>query len=225
MKKNLKENQALEFKKSLAEKEEILETISAFGTAKGGKILVGIEENKDGTIKEITGIEIKGKVIENITNEIKQNIDPVIFPSIEIKELEGKEVLSIEIEENPLTLDMINECRKWGIPEPEFEFIGTSLVVIFKKPLAREKLLESSLNERQIKAVGYVERNKKIDRRTYCSFYDVKKTFAHKELNGLVEKGIFEKVGKGRATYYILKRPLSGRLADNSLLYKNRAKK
>lgn len=102
MNKNLTENQTLEFKKSLAEKEEILETISAFGTTKGGKILVGIEENKDGTIKEITGIELKGKVIENLTNEIKQNTDPVIFPSIETKRIEGKNVLLIKIEESSL---------------------------------------------------------------------------------------------------------------------------
>lgn len=47
------ENQKVEFKKSLAERQEILETISAFATAKGGEILIGIDENKDGTIKEI----------------------------------------------------------------------------------------------------------------------------------------------------------------------------
>lgn len=96
----LKESQAIEFKKSLAEINQILETISAFSNTKGGKILVGIEENKDGTIKEVVGITIKGKEIENLTNEIKQNTDPVIFPSIELVKMKGKEVLSIEVEEN-----------------------------------------------------------------------------------------------------------------------------
>lgn len=97
----MKESQTLEFKKSLAERREILETISAFSNAKGGEIIVGIEENKDGSIKEIVGIEIRGKEIENLTNEIKQNTDPVIFPSVEIKEMEEKEVISIEVEESP----------------------------------------------------------------------------------------------------------------------------
>ncbi len=95
----MKENQNLEFKKSLAEMEEILETISAFANREGGKILVGIEENKDDLI--VAGIEVKGRMIENLANEIKQNTDPVIFPYIEIKKMEGKDVLLIEIEESP----------------------------------------------------------------------------------------------------------------------------
>lgn len=96
----MKESQTIEFKKSLAETNEILETISAFSNTKGGKILVGIEENKDGTIKELVGMAIKGKEIENLTNEIKQNTDPVIFPSVEFVKRNGKEVLSITVEES-----------------------------------------------------------------------------------------------------------------------------
>ena len=96
----MKESQTLEFKKSLAEINEILETISAFANTKGGKILVGVEENKDGTIKEVVGVVVKGKEIENLTNEIKQNTDPVIFPSVEFVKMNGKEFLSIKVEEN-----------------------------------------------------------------------------------------------------------------------------
>ena len=96
----MKESQTLEFKKSLAEIEEILETISAFSNSKGGKILVGIEENKDGSIKEVVGVIIKGKEIENLTNEIKQNTDTVVFPSVEFVKREGKEILSIKVKEN-----------------------------------------------------------------------------------------------------------------------------
>ena len=100
VRKKMKESQTLEFKKSLAEIEEILETISAFSNSKGGKILVGIEENKDGSIKEVVGVIIKGKEIENLTNEIKQNTDPVVFPSVEFVKMEGKEILSIKVKEN-----------------------------------------------------------------------------------------------------------------------------
>ncbi|MEK6938192.1 MAG: RNA-binding domain-containing protein [Nanoarchaeota archaeon] len=96
----MKESQTLEFKKSLAEINEILETISAFANTKGGKILVGIEENKDGSMKEVVGVVIKGREIENFVNEIKQNTDSVIFPSIELKKLKGKMVLIIDVRKN-----------------------------------------------------------------------------------------------------------------------------
>ncbi|MGB2727709.1 MAG: RNA-binding domain-containing protein [Halobacteriota archaeon] len=96
----MEESQRIEFKKSLAERKELLETISAFANSKGGQIFVGIEENKDGSVKEIVGIRIKGKEIENLSNEIKQNTDPVIFPSIEVKGIKGKSVLVIEVKES-----------------------------------------------------------------------------------------------------------------------------
>ena len=63
----MKESQTIEFKKSLAERREILETISAFANSNGGKIFIGIEENKDGSVKEIIGIKIRGKEIENLS--------------------------------------------------------------------------------------------------------------------------------------------------------------
>jgi ATP-dependent DNA helicase RecG len=83
----MEESQQIEFEKSLAERKELLETISAFANSNGGEIFVGIEENKKGTVKEIVGIRISGKELENLSNEIKQNTDPVIFPSIEIEKI------------------------------------------------------------------------------------------------------------------------------------------
>ncbi|OYT54016.1 MAG: hypothetical protein B6U72_03870 [Candidatus Altiarchaeales archaeon ex4484_2] len=98
----MKESQTIEFKKSLAERKEILETISAFANSKGGQIFIGIDENKDGSMKEVVGVKIKGREIENLGNEIKQNTDPVIFPSIEVEKIKGKDVLVIEVKENQL---------------------------------------------------------------------------------------------------------------------------
>jgi predicted HTH transcriptional regulator len=48
----------------------VMETNSAFANSNGGKIFVGIEENKNGTVKEIVGIRISEKEIENLSNEI-----------------------------------------------------------------------------------------------------------------------------------------------------------
>ena len=77
-------------------------TISAFANSKGGKIFVGIEENKNGSVKEIVGIRISGKEIENLSKDIKQNTDPVIFPSIEIEKIKDNDVIMLEIQENPI---------------------------------------------------------------------------------------------------------------------------
>jgi len=95
-----KESQTIEFKRSLAERREILEAISAFANTTGGRIYVGIEEEKDGSVKEIVGVEIRGKEVENLGNEIRQNTDPVVYPSIEVEEIKGKPVLVIAVKES-----------------------------------------------------------------------------------------------------------------------------
>lgn len=96
------ESETLEFRKSLAERKEILEAISAFANSNGGKIFIGIEGKKNGSVKEIGGVKIKGKEIESLANEIKQNTDPVIYPSIKMECTEGKSVLVIEVNESLL---------------------------------------------------------------------------------------------------------------------------
>jgi len=448
----MKESQKLEFKKSLGEIKEILETISAFSNTKGGRIIVGVDENKDGSVKEVVGVKIKGKEIENLTNEIKQNTDPVVFPSVELEKMNGKEVLSIGVKEGPVkpvfskgrafkrvgrsnlklsaqeiremakvsvdysftdlvcegakledidkekiewfvkearkqrnldikenlpvkdilkilklfknnkltnatvllfgkkptvlqsevkairfsgnkpvkpyidfqtfegnifdlinqtedfvlrnirksiwlvpgqiqreekyeyplgaireaivnaiahrdytlssnvqvrifedrieiwnpgklplgwtvkklkqkhesvpknpllfkqlfwvkyvedvgggTLDMINECKKWGIPEPEFEDTGTSIVVVFRNSIISEELMDKlSLNERQKKAINYLKKHKRIDTKEYCKLFEVVKDTANRDLNGLLNKNLIEKKGSGPKVYYVL---------------------
>ena len=99
---NKQESQTVEFKKTLAERKEILATISAFANTRGGRIYVGVEEDKDGSVRKVVGVKFKGREVENLGNEIKQNTDPVLYPSIEVEEIKGKPVLVVEVGENPV---------------------------------------------------------------------------------------------------------------------------
>lgn len=89
------ESETLELKKSTGEWKEIIETISAFANTKGGIIIVGISSKG-----KATGIQIGEKTIEDLTNKIKENTDPKIFPGILVKKIEGKEVILIKVEES-----------------------------------------------------------------------------------------------------------------------------
>ncbi len=93
--KSKKESETLEFKKSVGEWKEIIETASAFSNTKGGKILVGI--NNSG---EANGIEIGKNTIEDLTNKIKENTDPEIFPHIIRKVIDNKSIIIIEVKES-----------------------------------------------------------------------------------------------------------------------------
>lgn len=103
------------------------------------------------------------------------------------------------------TNKIIEWCKEWSLPEPDFEFTGTSMVVTLRKSKLTDEYLKSlNINERQMQAIKYMLKEGKIDRKTYCSINKVGKSVAHSELSELVVKGILNKKGKGRTTYYVL---------------------
>lgn len=101
---NLGESETVEFKKSLSENEQILETISAFSNSHGGSIYIGVEDSG-----AITGVQIGKKTIESLANDIKLATDPKIFPSIETIELSGKQIIHISVIESPIKPVWVHE--------------------------------------------------------------------------------------------------------------------
>ena len=79
------ESETTEFKTSFAEWRDVVETISAFSNRSGGSIFIGVSDDCD-----IVGVDCGKSTIENLANQIKQNTDPVIYPSIRIEVIEGK---------------------------------------------------------------------------------------------------------------------------------------
>ena len=103
------------------------------------------------------------------------------------------------------TLDMINQCREWGIPEPVFEHITGAFVVTFKLPPAVGDLERMGLNERQLKAMDYVIKKGSISNKEYTSLNSISRKTATIDLTQLVAKGLLVRVGEGkRDIRYIL---------------------
>ncbi|MCK5593834.1 MAG: putative DNA binding domain-containing protein [Candidatus Aenigmarchaeota archaeon] len=103
----------------------------------------------------------------------------------------------------------------WGLEKPIYADEEAYFVIKFNGPGRVEKPLEKAilngLNERQIKALGYITEYNKINRDNYCKINDVKKSIAYEELKFMVNINIIMPIGKGKATYYVL----SGRLPDD----------
>jgi len=103
------------------------------------------------------------------------------------------------------TVDMIGLCNAWGIPEPEFEDMGTSIIVTFRKFIVTEELMNKlSLNERQKRVIEYLKEHGKITNNEYCKLFDIVKDTANRDLNDLLSKCLIEKKGSGPKTHYIL---------------------
>jgi hypothetical protein len=92
---------------------------------------------------------------------------------------------------------IIDSCQKQNLPIPIFEEYQ-GFRVIFRKPYAKEELKKLGLNDRQIKAVEYVEKRGLITNREYQKLTLVSRKTATRDLTDLVKRGIFNIVGRGK---------------------------
>ena len=101
------------------------------------------------------------------------------------------------------TNKMIKWCTEWGLPEPDFEYTGTSLVVTFRKSRLTEEYLETlSLNERQVKALEFLKEHKRITSKKYADLFGITDRMARNDLTELVDKNVVIQKGKSKKTTY-----------------------
>jgi len=113
------------------------------------------------------------------------------------------------IEELGLGVDlMIEEMVRAGHPPPSFKDTPYSFTVTLRNVREREPLPSwtRTMNERQARALAYVQENGRITNREYRTLCpDVTAETLRLDLVDLVERGILLKIGAKKGTYYILK--------------------
>ena len=106
------------------------------------------------------------------------------------------------------TIKILETCKEANLPEPELqERDGGFLVTLYKNVLTQDKLVRMGLNERQVKAVLFVNENGKISNAEYQSLCEVSKSTATRDLMELCDLFmVFAKIGQvGAGTSYVLK--------------------
>lgn len=94
---NAGESETLEFKQSVGEIREIIETAGAFANGQGGTLVIGVTSTG-----KVLGVDIGKDTLESLANSIQQQTDPKVFPSIRVAEVEGKNIVILRIEESPI---------------------------------------------------------------------------------------------------------------------------
>jgi len=89
------ESENVELKPSLSDTDRIVEVVASLANTHGWAVLIGV--NRQGNV---LGVTIGKQTIERLTNTITDNIDPVIYPTISVYNLRGKEVIVLEVKEN-----------------------------------------------------------------------------------------------------------------------------
>jgi ATP-dependent DNA helicase RecG len=89
------ESETLEFKRSVAELEQVVETVVALANTRGGLVLIGI--GPDG---RVVGVDVGQVTGERVANRITGNTDPAIYPSVQVVEVGGRKVFAIVVAES-----------------------------------------------------------------------------------------------------------------------------
>ncbi|HLD49974.1 MAG TPA: ATP-binding protein [bacterium] len=103
------------------------------------------------------------------------------------------------------TLEMIEQSKSQGTPEPEFVLIrNLEFRTILPRDVFTEDVLNRmGLNERQMKAVHYAKENSSISLSTLKkAFPDITEKTLYRDLQGLVAKKIFKETGEKRGRKY-----------------------
>jgi len=86
------EGQRLELKRSLAELETGARAAAAMANTDGGHVLLGVRD--DGAI---LGVQIGAQTRERVVQAITDNTDPILYPSVEYVDLDGKTVIVVTV--------------------------------------------------------------------------------------------------------------------------------
>jgi ATP-dependent DNA helicase RecG len=115
---------------------------------------------------------------------------------------------------------MRNSLKSMGLPELKIEANHSEFNLWFMKDIYTEEYLRSlGLNDRQIRAVIYVKERGRITNKEYQEILGVSKKTASRDFEGLVNLGVFEKVGiTGKGTYYSLKGSQRSQTGHNGVI-------
>lgn len=98
---------------------------------------------------------------------------------------------------------MIEECRKAGIPEPEFESRASSFRIVFRKAVAVDQRFAGlGLNERQLAGLRYLQTRGRITMQEYAKATDCSERTAKRDLKEMVEKKVLVRHGRTKGSWY-----------------------
>ena len=197
------EGLTIEFKQSFDK--SIAKEMVAFTNAIGGKIFLGISDDR-----EIKGIEITNRIKSQIFN-IAQSCDPSI--KVTIKELDN--ILIVDVKEEPY------QCSA-GLEEPEFD-LGDFFTATFKGKIKSEiesdritptkttqkspqitpqKITHKTITVLENKILDKIRNEPQITRDEIALKLHISPNTAKEYLKRLKDKGLLQRIGPDRGGYW-----------------------
>ena len=103
------------------------------------------------------------------------------------------------------TTMIVDLCKEAGLPEPEYvENSGGIRIVFYKDRFNPSELKHYNLNDRQLKTIDLIKRNKKITSAEFEKIFSVSRSTANRNLKQLVDFGLLVIIGEGKGVVFQL---------------------
>jgi predicted HTH transcriptional regulator len=186
------ENSQIEFKKKITHLEKIAKTLVSFANSSGGTLLIGVEDN--------------GSIVGANPEEEKYMLEkaaqfycrPQVLLSIEEVSAEEDEeitVLLVKIKEsNKKPHFALQKNGEWVayVREHDKSLIASPLVLkaLEMQSIQADQFTNKVYTNNEKRLFDYLQKNRKINLRTYAKLINVSKKRAHKILLDLTLKGL-----------------------------------
>ncbi len=193
----------LEFKRTIPSAEKIAREISAFANSKGGKILVGVDDDKS-----LIGIEAYQEDEYLLSKAAREICVPEVNITMELVHLEERDILIVRIPGNgkrPVYVHADGEETVYVRDKDKSVVASNERIMILKR--------ESSSNgvtfeygPRERKLFRYLKEYNKITAVKYSDLIDASNEKASKILINLVSAGILKLITKDQQEYFCFTR-------------------
>lgn len=195
------ENEQLDFKQEISSASKIAKTIVSFANHKGGRLLVGVRDNKT-----IAGVRTEDeKYMLTLASDFycKPPIDLVINEW----KLEGKTVLEAIVPEgNDKPYYAKGDDGKWWvyIRVKDESLLASKIVVDVLKKEASNKDTLITITSKEQALLDYLAKNHRITQKQFCKLVNISRWRAGKILVNLISAGIIRSHNTEKVEFYTL---------------------
>lgn len=196
------ENIHQDFKKTISSQQKIAKTLVAFANTKGGRLIIGVNDQK-----LITGIKSDEEEMFMIEGAATFFSKPEIKLSFHLFEWQDKAVLVVEIPESQNKPHFaLGEDQKWWayIRVKDQSLLASKIVLdVLKKQTSQEDiLLEYSSKEKAL--LEYLQKNERITLKEYMKLVNISRRSASRILVHLICMGIIRSHQTEKIEFYTL---------------------
>ena len=197
----LGENETVDFKQTISSAQKIAKAIVAFANTKGGKILVGVNDNGG----------ISGVNVEEEMHTMQAGADIFCKPPVELEFTEeiinGKSILIAHIQESEVKPHyVLGEDKKW------WAYIRVKDQCLLASKVMLDVMRSNTRNDVSLIKFGfpekvlleYLEKNSRITLKEFCKLANIGRWRAGKVLVNLVRMQVIKILSHEKTDYYSL---------------------